>query len=291
MGGLIGVFLIILSAIGFGAMALCANIAYADGVDTSSLLALRFVLAVIALSILALIRRSKWPTGKALQAYLLMGCVYSAMAGAYFSALHFAPSSTVALVLYTFPILVAIFAAVLKLERFSWAEFFAVSCSSLGLFFMLGGSLNGGMAGLMLALLAALLYATYIILGSKVQQNASPIAASCLVLGSAAVIFSGISIAKGVHLPSNSTAWLAVLFLAFFSTAMAITAFVAGLNRVGPTMAAILSTLEPIVTIGLGMLFLKESLNSAALLGGVLILGAAIGLTLARMRRPAQTAV
>ena len=81
------------------------------------------------------------------------------------------------------------------------------------------------------------------------------------------------------------------MFLAFFSTAMAIAAFVAGLSRVGPTLAAILSTLEPVVTIGLGLLFLKESLNSSALLGGVLILGAALGLTLARMRRPVPQAI
>jgi drug/metabolite transporter (DMT)-like permease len=79
-----------------------------------------------------------------------------------------------------------------------------------------------------------------------------------------------------------------VVILALFSTALAIAAFVAGLARVGPTLAAILSTLEPVITIGLGVAFLHETLQGNTVLGGMLILGAALGLTLARMRRAGQ---
>ena len=286
MGNLIGALQIAVASLGFGAMALCAHLAYREGVDTASLLMLRFVLAAIVLGLLA--RGRKWPTRKESIAYLLMGCVYALMAWTYFSALHHAASSTVALVLYTFPVIVAIAAALLGLDRFGLAEGLAVAGAVAGMVLMLGTSLSGSHTGFLLAFTAALCYATYILVGSKITGSASPIAASTLVLASAGFIFLLLASWRGIHLPTSATGWSAVVILALFSTALAIAAFVAGLARVGPTLAAILSTLEPVITIGLGVAFLHETLQGNTVLGGMLILGAALGLTLARMRRAGQ---
>ncbi|MEN9864580.1 MAG: hypothetical protein RL748_170 [Pseudomonadota bacterium] len=285
MQNLTGILLILLSALGFGSMALCAGLASKEGVDTFSLLALRFSIASLALIALARQRGDAWPTGGARKMYGLMGCVYAAMAWCYFSALHYAAPSTVTLVLFCFPVLVAIAAGVLKLDRFGPAEWLAVIASCTGLALMTGTTLSGGVSGFVLAFLAALCYASYIILGSKISTPASPIAASCLVLGSAAIIFSALALSHGLHLPHSASGWLAVIFLALFSTAVAIAAFVAGLKRVGPTLASILSTLEPVVTITLGIAFMGDKLQTNSLIGGAFILTAAIGLTLARMRR------
>lgn len=283
MGNLIGAGLIALASLGFGAMALCANLAYREGVDTASLLMLRFVLAAAVLGVLA--RGRVWPSRRQIMAYLLMGCVYALMAWSYFSALHHAASSTVALVLYTFPVIVAILAAVLGLDRFGLAEGIAVAGAVLGMVLMLGTALSGSQTGFLLAFISALCYSAYILIGSKVQSAASPIAASTLVLTSSGVIFLLLAGWQGMHLPVSATGWAAVVILALFSTALAIAAFVAGLGRVGPTLAAILSTLEPVITISLGIAFLHESLQRNTFFGGMLILGSAIGLTLARMRR------
>ena len=214
-----------------------------------------------------------------------MGGVYAAMAWSYFSALHYVPPSTVTLVLFSFPILVAIAAGVLGLDRFGPPEWLAVAASSTGLILMIGTTLSGDMTGFGLAFLSAVFYTGYIILGSKIKGPASPIAASCLVLGGAALIFVTLAFSHGVHLPKSATGWLAVLFLAVFSTAVAIAAFVAGLKRVGPTLASILSTLEPVVTISLGVAFMGDKLQASSIAGGAFILSAAIGLTAARMRR------
>lgn len=284
MGNLIGALQIAIASLGFGAMALCAHLAYREGVDTASLLMLRFVLAAIVLGALA--RGRAWPTRKECMAYVFMGCVYALMAWTYFSALHYAASSTVALVLYTFPVIVAIAAALLGLDRFGQAEGLAVAGAVAGMVLMLGTSLSGSYTGLLLAFASALCYATYILVGSKITGSASPIAASTLVLASAGFIFLLLASWRGVHLPTSATGWGAVVILALFSTALAIATFVAGLARVGPTLAAILSTLEPVITISLGVAFLHESLQGNTVLGGVLILGSAVGLTLARMRRP-----
>ena len=288
MNNLQGFFLILLSAASFGAMALCAKIANADGVDTASLLALRFTIAAFVLGISVQVRKSSWPAGQVLRACLLMGAVYATMSWSYFSALDYASSSTVALVFYIYPILATGIAVCLGLDHFGRAEFIAVTGSTVGLLVMIGASLESTQAGFCLALLSAMCYAGYIILGCRINDAANPIATACLIVGSAGVIFLLISTISGFHFPHSARGWTAVLFMASFGTAIAMAAFVAGLGRVGPTLAAVLSTFEPLVTIVLGICFLKESLQSGSFAGGMLILCAAIGLTLVRMKRTAR---
>ena len=76
-------------------------------------------------------------------------------------------------------------------------------------------------------------------------------------------------------------AWLAGL--ALVSTVGAVALFFAGLRRVGPTAASILSTLEPVVTVALAFAVFGESLGPAQLAGGALVLLAVLA-----VRAPAR---
>jgi drug/metabolite transporter (DMT)-like permease len=60
------------------------------------------------------------------------------------------------------------------------------------------------------------------------------------------------------------------------STVGAIALFFAGLRRVGPTAASILSTLEPVVTVVLASAAFGEGLGPAQMAGGALVLAAAV---------------
>ena len=64
--------------------------------------------------------------------------------------------------------------------------------------------------------------------------------------------------------------WLAGI--AVVSTVGAVGLFFAGLQRVGPTAASILSTLAPVVTVGLAFAVFGESLGAAQLAGAALVL-------------------
>jgi drug/metabolite transporter (DMT)-like permease len=79
-----------------------------------------------------------------------------------------------------------------------------------------------------------------------------------------------------------------LLLIAFVSTVVAVSAFFAGLRRVGPSEAAILSTFEPVVTVALAYAVLGERLTPAQLAGGALVLAAVVLLQL-RPRRVART--
>jgi drug/metabolite transporter (DMT)-like permease len=77
-------------------------------------------------------------------------------------------------------------------------------------------------------------------------------------------------------------AWIAALGLG--STVVAISAFMAGLNLVGPATAAIASTVEPVVTVVLAMAFFAERLGPVQVVGGGLVLTAVV-LLAAKVRR------
>ena len=94
------VLLVLLSALGFGSVALLAKIAYAAGVGTSLLLALRFSLAVLMLAPLLWAKRITLPRGRTLLGFGLMGVLYTAQAQSYFTALRYASTGLVALLLY-----------------------------------------------------------------------------------------------------------------------------------------------------------------------------------------------
>jgi drug/metabolite transporter (DMT)-like permease len=60
------------------------------------------------------------------------------------------------------------------------------------------------------------------------------------------------------------------------STVIAVLFFVAGLRVLGSSKTALLSTLEPVVTVTLAALFLAEALKPTQLIGGALVLGGAL---------------
>jgi drug/metabolite transporter (DMT)-like permease len=102
-----------------------------------------------------------------------------------------------------------------------------------------------------------------------------PLVLSALVCTGAAVSLTLGGTALGEVQAGAVTAagfgWLGAL--ALVSTVAAIVLFFAGLARVGPTTASILSTAEPMTAVLLAFLVFGESLGVAQLAGGTLVLG------------------
>jgi drug/metabolite transporter (DMT)-like permease len=125
----------------------------------------------------------------------------------------------------------------------------------------------------------------YILVGDKLTRGVHPLAATFVVLSSAGVINGVLAAAGGAVLPQGMGTWLAIGAIALFSTVMAIAAFLAGIKHIGAAQASIISTMEPVVTLALGVTLLNESLSATQLLGGAMVLAAVILLA----RRPAMS--
>ena len=271
-------------------MPLFAKLAYASGVAPITLLFLRFAFAAPVMLALVAVRRVRLPRGRELLALVgLGGVVYVAQALCYFTALTKAPASLVALILYLYPVLVALGATLVFGERFALVRAGALVLALGGSALMIGFARAGSAAGVILAVAAAAIYAIYILMGTSVMKRVPPLAAATVVICSTAVVYGGITAATGPAWPGTLTGWLSIAALSLVSTVGAIALFFAGLERVGPTSASILSTFEPAVAVALAVLFLGEALTPVRMAGGALVLAAVVITALGGPSRPASS--
>ncbi len=283
----LAIFFVLLSALGFGSMAMFAKLAYSAGVTPTLLLALRFLLAALLLAPVVWVKRLRLPRGSALAGFIVMGALYTAQSQSYFTALLHASSGLVGLLLYVYPILVTILAVLLGWERLDRRTFLLLALAILGMAITLGGDLQGQPFGIALGLLAAAIYAVYILIGGRFSRNTDPLAATLVVLAAAATFNGLFAVAEGTSLPASASAWMAIVAIALFSTVIAIAAFLIGIKHIGAAQASIISTLEPVITLCLGVALLGESVSATQLLGGMLVLAAVVLIA----RRPEQAAI
>ncbi|GAB4550644.1 MAG: DMT family transporter [Anaerolineae bacterium] len=280
-----GVILVLISAVAFGAMPILANLAYADGATPLTLLFVRFSSAALLMLALMAVRREPIPRGKVLLGLIALGGLgYVGQSMAYFTALTFASAGLVALLLYLYPVGVTILAVIFLKEPFTRTKAIALGLSLFGSVLTIGGIGDGRPEGILLGITAALIYSAYITFGSLITRTVSAIQSTTVVISSAAVVYTVINLLQGPTFPRSIDGWAALLAIALISTVLAILAFFAGMTRLGPTNAALLSTVEPIVSVLLGALILSEILTAPRILGGVLILGAVILLTRGAVR-------
>lgn len=288
MNRTVGIFLIIISAASFGIFPIFGRWAYAEGLDVFTILFLRFTLAAILLGAIMAARRESFPRGVTLVKLIGMGAVgYVGQAFSYLTALKYASPGLVALLLYLYPIIVMLLSALFLHERITRPKIIAVVLALIGLALTVGPA-GGQVIGIVLAVAAALIYSVYIIVGTGVMKQVSAIQSSAVIFASAGLASGTLMLIDGPHFPTSPAGWAVIGGIVLIATILAVVTFMAGLERVGPTNAAMLSTLEPVVSVLLSVLLLGESLNPITLVGGALILLAVIVLTRSEMRAPAE---
>jgi drug/metabolite transporter (DMT)-like permease len=282
------------SGAAFGAMAVFGKLAYGEGATVGTLLAVRFALAAGLFWALVLAggaaREVRALSRRDLAAGLGLGALgYALQSGCYFAALQRIDASLLSLLLYTFPAMVAAAAIALGRERLDARRLTALALALGGLVLVVAGAGTGALdpLGAALAIAAALVYTTYIIVSDGIVGRMRPQVLSALVCTGATASLTVGSAVIGQLRPEDVTAagwgWLASLTVV--STVGAIVLFFAGLRRVGPTTASILATVEPLVTVVLAFLVFGERLGAVQLVGGALVLSAVLVLNVRLARR------
>jgi drug/metabolite transporter (DMT)-like permease len=274
-------------------MAIFAKEAYRSDVSVTTLLAIRFTLAACAFWVIIAARRARATTSEAptrrivLVGLALGGVGYAAQSGAFFGALTHIDASLAALLLYTYPALVFGIAIALGRERADRPRVIALGLATAGAALVLAGGGAGALdpLGVALALTAAVLYSVYILVSERVVGHIDAFLLGALITTGAAVTLSIAGLASGsLRLDFEPAGWAWIAALGLGSTVIAISAFLAGLNLVGPATAAIVSTIEPVVTVALAMAFFAERLGAIQVVGGILVLTAVV-LLAAKVRR------
>jgi drug/metabolite transporter (DMT)-like permease len=234
---------VLLSAACFGAMAIFGKLAFAAGVPTDALVLLRFTAAALLLGLLLLVRPSlrrhettdPRPVLPAVLIALGLGAFgYAVQASFYFAALERLDAPLVALVLYTFPVMVTIGAVLLGRERFTAARVAALVTATVGTVLVLAGA--GGLGfdtvGVLLAFGGAVTYTVYILVSDTVLHRLPPVVLTTLVMtGAAAALGLRALFSGGVDVSFDAAGWFWLGCIVVVSTVLAVLAFFAGLKR------------------------------------------------------------
>jgi drug/metabolite transporter (DMT)-like permease len=290
----VGTAMVLGSAVAFGTLSILAKLAYSAGLGTNQLLAFRFVVAGAGMWLVALAIGQSPLRLKRRQIFNLVALgaiVYTAQALTYFLALRSLPASLCVLIVYIYPSLVVLAGWLFLHRAVSPWHGVALVSSFVGVALLVGAAQFQLAWALVLAFAAPVMYTTFIFLGERVMTDVPAIAASAVMFSSTAVVFCFIAGLGGqLSLPSTAAGWLVVVAIAVIPTMVAISLFLAGLPRIGASRAALLSTLEPVVTVLLAVVLLGDRFSAVQVVGGVLVLVAVVVVQAAHLWRPGPQA-
>ncbi len=281
-----GLALVFSSAAGFAALPILTKIAYSVGASVITVLTYRFLIAALLLWLLLRARRLPLPRSPTAVLFLFgLGIAFVLTALAMFVALVYVPAAIASLVFYSYPALVTIGSAVLFHERPTLLRCALIVLAFSGCFLLFLSQLatQGLVLGAGLAFGSACAYTAYILLGHRMEGVADPLVVSTAVVTVAGVLYGVAAVIGAQLLVTLPTAgWLSIGAIALVSTTLALYAFLRGMAVVGPSAAALASTVEPVITVLLAMLVLHERLAGTQALGGLLVLVSVLALQLDR---------
>jgi drug/metabolite transporter (DMT)-like permease len=272
---------VLASATCFGTLSILAKYAYAAGLGAEQALAFRFGLAAAGMVAVAfLLGQNPLRLGRSRLLILFgMGLIgYCAQSFTYFLALRTLPASLVVLIAYIYPSLVVAAGWLFLRRRVSALHLLALAGSFVGLVLLVGGGARFELSwALVLAVASPIIYTAYILVGERVMASAPALPASAVIISGAAVAFAVLAaLGNQLALPPTAAGWAVAVGLAVVPTMLAISLFLAGLPRVGAARAALLSTWEPVVTVGLAVVLLGDRMSPIQVLGAILVLAAVI---------------
>lgn len=279
-----GTAMVLISAACFGMMGIAAKLAYSEGANTIFVLAARFVIAAFILWIYSFAtgkkEELKVTRNQAAVLFLLGGIIYTGVSIFYFKSINYIPVSLSSMVFYLYPVMVNALSIVIFKEKLNPKQVIALCIALTGsIVIMWAPGIYINWYGVLLAFLGAVSYAAYImLLGSRLTEGMDSITTTTYIASSAALSFVVLGFLTNTPAIADLSVkgWGAILFIAIFSTVVAIITFYLGVKEVGASKASILSTFEPVVTVSLGVLVLGEVISFLQFAGAVMIICAVL---------------
>jgi len=206
----------------------------------------------------------------------------------YFRNITVSSAALSSILLYTSPVWVTILSRFIFKERIGKKKLTALCMALIGCALVsgiVGGIGNVSAEGILLGLGSGIGYGLYSIFGRvALEKGYHPMTVSVYTFLFACVgvlpfMKPGQLIAKLTSDPAN---WVWVFCMAFFSTCMAFTIYTIGLKYMETGRAAVLATLEPIVTTLVGVIIYREKLSVLMIIGIVMVLGSSVMISRAK---------
>jgi drug/metabolite transporter (DMT)-like permease len=299
----VGIGLIVVSAVGYGSGSVLAAPIYATGMDWLTLVGWRFLFGAAlgwAWVLMSSERRRaarRMPRRQVVVA-LALGALFTGNAGTYYAGLETVPAALAGVLVYTYPVLVAVLSLRFATRLPGRRPWVALGLAVVGSALALGGidvRTAPPVSGLVLVWASALIYSVWIILSARlsgerqdrVGSDAPPASepagnaavTTALMMSATALVYGLAALLVGRPLDPRSVpveAWPLLVAVGLVASFLAIQTFYAGARRIGAAKAALVATVEPPIIVVLAWLILGQTLAPIQLAGAALIVVAVI---------------
>ena len=275
-----GYLFAVLSAVIYGCMPLMSKYIYADGVNAFTLVFLRNVFSLIPLGVLAYHQHKtlKVPVKSlpSIGLIAVLGCIVTPIL--LFSSYQYIPSGTATVLHFAYPAVVMIGGILFFRQKVQAVNIVCMllCVAGIGLFYSPEQSLDP--TGSVLALSSAVTFAAYVLLLSRFDNRNASGFLFCFysTLASSIISFLICIFTNRLSLPSTLLGWgLCVLFSLLVTTG-AVVLFQQSTFLIGGERVSILSTLEPITSVIIGLIVFHEPMGIRTVFGTVLVIAASI---------------
>lgn len=277
----------VLSAVIYGCMPLMAKFIYAEGVNAMTLVFLRNALALPSLAVLGYLQQKSLAVtprhfaGLGIPAFL--GCALTPVL--LFSSYQYLASGVATVFHFVYPSLVLILGFVFLKRKVTLSTLISVLLCFAGIALFFDPSEPLHFTGVLLSLASGLTFALYVLVLPRFKKGTSVFVFSFYVaLWSSIIMLFACLVSGQLALPVTFAGWGLCILFAMSVTTGAVVLFQQGVFLIGGERTSILSALEPITGVIIGIVVFHESCKLNILVGSVLVIAAAVLIAFADLK-------
>lgn len=288
-----GYIFAVLSAIIYGCMPLMAKYIYADGVTPATLVFLRNLLALPSLAILALAKNKtlKVPVKSlfSISVISFFGCCVTPIL--LFSSYNYIASGTATVFHFVYPAIVVLAGIFFLKKKAHIGTLVSVAVCFVGICLFYDPNVTFNIKGSALSLLSGITFAVYVVLLSNFKYGeVSGFLFSFYVAAVSSIMTFIICLAThSLSFPSSLSGWGLCVLFAVAVTTVAVVLFQQSTFLIGGEKTSILSVLEPITSIVVGIILFDEPIVLRILIGSALVIAAAVSIAVSDLKFKAKS--
>ena len=277
-----GIICGILAAICYGTNPLGALPLYEEGVNTSSVLFLRFSIATLILGVVMIANRKSFAVTRGeLTTMASLGALMAVSSLTYYQSFRYMDAGIASTILFVYPVMVAVIMATFFREKVTATTITSIvlALAGIGLLYRGDAGISLSMTGVMLVMVSSLTYAVYIVIVNQSEIRMSIVKLTFYVLLICAMcLFAYSFTSSDLHLmlPPSPRAWFFACWLGLVPTVLSLLFMTIAVHEVGATPTAIMGALEPLTAVAIGVMMFGEAFTFRLCIGIVFILAAVL---------------
>lgn len=250
------------------------------GFSPDAMLGWRFFVASVSLAPLALMQMKRLDIcyKSIFKTFLYSSILYSGSTYLYFIASEYIGTGLAMVIFFTYPIIVVMISWFYNRQKIGGIYFYSLVLIIVGLFCLIQNeNVMFNLKGLGLAFGSAIFFAIYMLVAKKDSANIPAALSTFFTVSGSCFLFFVAAVAQDTFiLPTSYESWFYIIVLGLVSTTFPILLLLKSMVYISANRASILSVLEPVSVLIVGVLFLNEPINLIQCIGTALILLSAI---------------